>query len=161
MAFHGYMTITGKQQGLISAGCSSQESIGHHCQHGHRDEIMVLSFNHGQVNPVNALRGTHHPVFITKYIDKATPLLAQAVDGREVVDCDIHLYRTHPGGHREKYFSVKLGGALIVAQDLEMPHAILMSDQDAEERLSISYRTISWIHHAASTSGHASWAEQP
>lgn len=46
MANHGYMTITGKNQGLISAGCSSQESIGNKCQVGHKDEIMVLSYSH-------------------------------------------------------------------------------------------------------------------
>lgn len=74
-----------------------------------------------------------------------------------MIDCDIHLYRTHAAGHREKYFTVKLGGALIVSQELDVPHAVLLTDQDAEERLFISYRTISWIHHAASTSGHASW----
>lgn len=45
MAYHGYMRITGKLQGLISAGCGSQASIGNKCQVGHGDEIMVLSFN--------------------------------------------------------------------------------------------------------------------
>ena len=42
MANHGYMTITGKAQGLISAGCSTQNSIGNKCQDGHTDEIMML-----------------------------------------------------------------------------------------------------------------------
>ena len=46
MASHGYMSISGKSQGVISAGCSTPESIGNKCQTGHRDEIMVLSFNH-------------------------------------------------------------------------------------------------------------------
>jgi len=161
MAYHGYMTLKGNRQGLISAGCSSEDSIGNKCQLNHRDEIVVLSFNHNVANPINGLRGVHQPVMITKPIDKSTPLLAQAVDGREVIDCDIHLYRTHSAGHREKYFTVKLGGALIVSQELDVPHAVLLTDQDAEERLFISYRTISWIHHTASTSGHASWGEQP
>ena len=31
MANHGYMSITGKAQGLISAGCSTQISIGNKC----------------------------------------------------------------------------------------------------------------------------------
>ncbi|MEG1082608.1 MAG: type VI secretion system tube protein Hcp, partial [Pseudomonas sp.] len=34
MASHGYMTITGKVQGLISAGCSTQESVGNKFQSG-------------------------------------------------------------------------------------------------------------------------------
>ena len=160
MAYHGYMRITGKLQGLISAGCGSQASIGNKCQVGHGDEIMVLSFNHSLSNTLNAIRSTHHPVIVTKLVDKASPLLGQAVDGREVVDCDIHFYCTHPAGHREKYFSVRLEDALIVAQDIDVPHAVLMTDQETEERLYIRYRTISWIHHAAGTSGHATWGEQ-
>lgn len=50
MANHGCMTITGKAQGLISAGCSTQESIGNKCQTGHADEIMVLSYTHNMIN---------------------------------------------------------------------------------------------------------------
>ena len=50
MANHGYMTITGKAQGLISAGCSTQDSIGNKCQSGHTDEIMVLSYTHNMIN---------------------------------------------------------------------------------------------------------------
>ena len=45
MASHGYMTITGKTQALISAGCSTQDSIGNRCQTAHTDEIMVLSYS--------------------------------------------------------------------------------------------------------------------
>ncbi|PPA01507.1 type VI secretion system tube protein Hcp, partial [Pseudomonas sp. MWU12-2312b] len=46
MASQSYMSITGKRQGLISAGCSSQRSIGNKCQLGHQDEIMVLAYSH-------------------------------------------------------------------------------------------------------------------
>ncbi|NIF18408.1 Hcp family type VI secretion system effector [Pantoea sp. Cy-639] len=161
MAFNGYMSINGKRQGLISAGCSTQPSIGNKYQLVHQNEITVLSFNHGTSNFGNGQRARHQPVVITRLIDKAMPLLAQAVDSREVGDCDIHLYRNHSAGHREKYFSVRLEGALIVSQELEVPHGVLLTDQDAEERLLISYRSISWIHHAAGTTEHASWSEQP
>ncbi len=160
MAFNGYMSINGKRQGLISSGCNTQASIGNRCQIAHQDEITVMSFSHGISNPDNTQRGTHQPVMVTKLIDKSTPLLAQAVDSREVLDCDIQLYRIHPAGHREKYFSVRLEGAVIVSQEMDVPHAVLLTDQDAEERLFISYRTISWIHHAAGTTGYASWGEQ-
>lgn len=50
MVSHGYMTITGKAQGLIAAGCSTQDSIGNKCQAGHADEIMVLSYSHNMSN---------------------------------------------------------------------------------------------------------------
>ena len=46
MANHSYMTINGKKMGLISAGCSTQDSIGNKCQIGHTDQILVLALNH-------------------------------------------------------------------------------------------------------------------
>ena len=46
MANHGYMTLAGETQGLISAGCSTQDSMGNKYQSDHTDEIMVLSCNH-------------------------------------------------------------------------------------------------------------------
>jgi len=83
MANHGYMSINGKSQGLISAGCSTQDSIGNKCQEGHRDEIMVMSFNHNMLNTGNVRASTHGPVVITKSIDKSSPLLAVALSNRE------------------------------------------------------------------------------
>ncbi len=83
MANHGYMTITGKAKGLISAGCSSQMSIGNKCQYGHEDEIMVLSFTHDMANIENSRHATHRPILITKNIDKSSPLLARALAERE------------------------------------------------------------------------------
>nr|WP_283936201.1 type VI secretion system tube protein TssD [Pseudomonas lundensis] len=49
MANHGYMSITGKKQSLISSGCSSQVFIGNKCQIGHFDEIMVLAYSHDMI----------------------------------------------------------------------------------------------------------------
>ena len=72
MANHSYMTIIGKKQGLISAGCSSQDSIGNKCQAGHEDEIMVLAYSHnmaaGNDGTTSGGRGKHMPVVITKIL---------------------------------------------------------------------------------------------
>lgn len=76
MANQAYMTITGAMQGLISAGCSAQNSIGNKCQTAHLDEIQVLSFVHNLLNVGNSKHASHGPVCITKNIDKSTPLLA-------------------------------------------------------------------------------------
>ncbi|MBM3114148.1 type VI secretion system tube protein Hcp [Pseudomonas sp. P66] len=113
MASHGYITITGKTQGLISAGCSSQESIGNKCQAGHADEIMVLAMNHGMTNVGNIKRTTHGPIVITKNIDKSSPLLAQALTNREAIDCTICFYRTSAFGTQEEFYTIKLGGAQV------------------------------------------------
>ena len=87
MASQSYMSITGKRQGLISAGCSGQSSIGNKCQLGHQDEITVLAYSHdmltGNDGSVASGRGKHMPIMITKAIDKSSPLLASALHAGE------------------------------------------------------------------------------
>ncbi|MBD8601842.1 MULTISPECIES: Hcp family type VI secretion system effector [unclassified Pseudomonas] len=157
MANHGYMTITGKAQGLISAGCSTQDSIGNKCQAGHTDEIMVLSYTHNMVNIGNINKPTHSPIIITKNVDKASPLLAQALSTREEINCTISFYRVSSFGMQEKFYSVSINGGIIADLTLEMPHAILQSDAEPQEHIAIRYRDITWTHHAAGTSGYSTW----
>ena len=157
MANHGYMTIAGKAQGLISAGCSTQDSIGNKCQVRHTDEIMVLSYTHNMVNIGNINKPTHSPIIITKNVDKASPLLAQALSTREEINCTISFYRMSSFGMQEKFYSVSINGGIIADLTLEMPHAILQSDAEPQEHMAIRYRDITWTHHAAGTSGYSTW----
>ncbi len=46
MSYMIYLTLNGKKQGLISAGCSTLDSIGNRYQKGHEDQIQVLSLDH-------------------------------------------------------------------------------------------------------------------
>ena len=157
MANNGYMTITGKAQGLISAGCSSQHSIGNKCQSGHIDEIMVLSYTHNMVNIGNINKPTHRPILITKNVDKASPLLAQALSSREEIKCTINFYRVSSFGLQEKFYSVSINGGVIADLTLEMPHVILHHDAEPQEHIAIRYRDITWTHHVAGTSGYSTW----
>ncbi len=157
MAYHGYMSIKGQSQGLISAGCSTQDSIGNKCQEGHKDEIMVMSYNHNMLNTGNVRASTHGPVIITKNIDKSSPLLAVALSNREELDCVINFYRTSPSGQREKYYTVDIRGCIIANLTVEVPHAVLLTDVEAQEHLALRYREIIWTHHLAGTSGYGSW----
>ncbi|UVM53944.1 Hcp family type VI secretion system effector [Pseudomonas sp. B21-012] len=161
MAHHGYMSIVGKHQGLISAGCSSLDSIGNRCQSAHLDKILVLSFSHNLSNVDNTQYATHRPIVLIKHVDKATPLLAQALARRERVNCEFDFYRTSRSGNQERYFSIQLWGGVIVDQRMEMPHSVLFNDQDSQEQLAISYTDINWTHHIAATTGGASWTNSP
>jgi uncharacterized protein len=157
VAIHGYMSIKGRYRGFISAGCSTQDSIGNRCQDLHTDEIMVLSFTHNLSNGDNTDRATHRPILITKHLDKSTPLLAEALTSREIVDCKINFYRINAAGQQERYFYVELTGGLIVDQRIEVPHSILLNDQYPQEYLAIRYESIGWEHLIAGTSGYANW----
>ncbi|WP_459731880.1 Hcp family type VI secretion system effector [Pseudomonas sp. MHK4] len=161
MASHSYMSITDKRQGLISAGCSGQSSIGNKCQSGHQDEIMVLAYSHdmltGNDGRVASGRGKHMPIMITKTIDKSSPLLASALHNSEVLDCVINLYRTAPTGGQERYYSIHLTGACIAHISQQVPHAILMNDAEPQELISIRYRDIAWAHVPGATTAYSTW----
>jgi len=161
MANHGYMSINGKRQGLISAGCSGVESIGNKCQIAHKDEIMILAYSHNMITGndggVSGGRGKHLPIMITKNIDKSSPLLASALHEREEIECTIFFYRTSPAGSQDKYYKIQLTGAKIAHINLQVPHAIHMNDAEPQELVSIRYRDISWTHIQAGTCAYSTW----
>lgn len=70
-----YLSINGQNQGNISAGCLSLDSIGNKAQIAHLDQIMVYGMNHSLSRAQNV---NHHAVTIIKPIDKSSPLLANS-----------------------------------------------------------------------------------
>ncbi|MGF1873665.1 type VI secretion system tube protein Hcp [Photobacterium indicum] len=102
------------------------------------------------------IRNVHSPIQITKLIDKATPLIAQAWSKQEIVNCNISFYRTNPNGFNERFFTIQLKGARIVDVSLSLPHVIKMKDADMQETISLRYKDISW-EHVAGTSGYDFW----
>lgn len=156
MANVGYMTIEGEEQGLISAGCSSEASIGNKCQADHIDQILVLSLAHHMGNRENSGHATLDPLVITKYLDKSSPLLAQALNRREPFKCLIDFYRSN-GIDEELFYTISLKGCILADLTLDMPHAVLQNDGELQEHLAIRYEEIRWTHHKGSTSGYALW----
>ena len=58
-----YLTVTGEQQGSISAGCGTSESTGNRWQSGHEDEIFTFSL----LNNINNSFGLGGDVFILDF----------------------------------------------------------------------------------------------
>src|SRR5690554_4198436 len=110
MAIPAYMIIEGQNQGEISAGALGEDSVGTASQDGHEDEIMIQSFYHqvprgtndqtGQITSVPAMR----PMQITKMIDKATPLLHNALTSGEQLNITVNWYRITASGEEELYY---------------------------------------------------------
>ncbi|RBP65891.1 type VI secretion system Hcp family effector [Brenneria salicis ATCC 15712 = DSM 30166] len=90
-----YMTINGKRQGLISAGCSTFNSIGNRYQIGHEDEIFTLAVRHTITRDQNV---KHNPVEIIKLVDKSSPLLGVSISENEIQECIIDFYRSSAEG---------------------------------------------------------------
>ncbi|MCS3603950.1 type VI secretion system Hcp family effector [Buttiauxella sp. BIGb0471] len=152
-----YLTLTGLQQGLMSAGCCSLDSIGNKAQIAHLDQIMVYGFSHSITRVENAV---HHPVIITKPVDKSTPLLGKAISENEILNCDFDTYRINRFGINELYLKIKLTKARITDYHLVLPNNLLDNKEQPQEAISLSYETITWENVPAGTSAYSLWNDR-
>lgn len=51
MANISYLSLSGETQGLISAGCSTLDSVGNKAQPEHKDQIMVYALRKVRTSP--------------------------------------------------------------------------------------------------------------
>ncbi|EBX3952361.1 Hcp family type VI secretion system effector [Salmonella enterica subsp. enterica serovar Offa] len=149
MAHPIYLTLTGKIQGLISAGCSSVDSIGNRYQAGHEDEILVLNLNTGASRAQNA---SYKELTFTKPMDKAFPLLYSCVDNNEILEATFKCYRTSQHGQLEVYATYKLTGASLVSVDDVNANLVSDGSEDPYQIVRMRYQSISREHLKASTS---------
>lgn len=157
MSNNTYLMITGKTQGLISAGCSTYSSIGNRFQSGHADQILVYSSQHDITREQNV---NHHPIRITKPLDKSTPLLLVAISNNERIQCILDYYRTSQYGVQEKFLTIKLTDATIESISSTNPSTLPGGDAQPYETLSLRYETIDITHHMAGTSGYSLWIDR-
>ncbi|EFO0323496.1 Hcp family type VI secretion system effector [Escherichia albertii] len=152
-----YLTLNGQNQGLISAGCSSLDSIGNKAQLVHLDQIMVYELTHSLSRDQNV---NHHSVTIKKPIDKSSPLLGKAINDNEILTCSFDFYRTNRFGINEKYYKLTLTKARIRDISFSVAHVIIDNDIQPQESLSFIYETINWEHCIAGTSAYSLWHER-
>ena len=162
-----FMSVQGSRQGLITEGAYSKASVGNSYQSGHDKESLVKGFTHNITIPRDPLSGqpsgqrVHAPFVVTKLMDKASPLLMNAlVTGETLPKIEIKQYRTNYEGKLEHYYTTILEDAVIVDIKGDAPHRIEgveVADVAPLEHVSFSYRKISWRHEIASTSGEDDW----
>ncbi|AJJ57690.1 Hcp family type VI secretion system effector [Yersinia pseudotuberculosis] len=157
MSYMIYLTLNGEQQGLISAGCSSVESIGNRYQSGHEDQIQVLGLNH---NITREQHVSHHPINFTKPIDKSSPLLTVSISNNEKVTANFVFYRVNSSGQMEVFYEVKLTGASIIDVSSSYPHSISDNESMPYERVLLRYDSITVEHKLAGTSGYSIWDDR-
>lgn len=151
-----YLTLNGDMQGLISAGCSTPDSVGNKAQINHSDQIMVMGLSHGITRHQNV---NHQSLTMIKPIDKSSPLLGKAITENECLSCEFRFYRTNRAGMNECYYKVKLINARIASIHLQVPHVIDDSEGQPEESLEFTYESINWEHCTAGTSAYSLWSE--
>lgn len=152
-----YLTLNGEKQGLISANCLGQASIGNKAQIAHLDQILVFSFAHTLSREQNI---NHQNATIIKPVDKSSPLLAKAISDNESLRCEFDFYRTDKAGYMERYYQIKLTDARIADLHLHIPHNIHHNGEEPQESVSFTYKSISWEHCIAGTSTYSLWEER-
>ncbi|MEQ4512141.1 Hcp family type VI secretion system effector [Dickeya zeae] len=151
-----YLTLEGDQQGLISSGCSTLDSIGNRYQQGHENQIQVLGLNHTITREENV---AHHPIQLIKPIDKSSPLLGVSVTSNESLTANFFFYRTNQAGQLEVFYELKLTDARIVEVSASYPHSLNDNGSLPYEVVMLRYKTIAWNHKTAGTSGYSIWSD--
>ncbi|WP_144940588.1 Hcp family type VI secretion system effector [Pseudomonas alabamensis] len=161
-----YISIRGETQGNITQGAFTAESVGNIFVEGHEDEILVQEISHHISVPTDPQSGqpagqrVHGPLTFTCALNKATPLLYNALTSGEMLPTvELSWYRTSIEGKQERFFTTILTNAIIVDIDLVMPHAQDKNNKDFTQflKVSMTYRGITWEHLIANTSGSDDW----
>ncbi|HEK1095289.1 TPA: Hcp family type VI secretion system effector [Proteus mirabilis] len=152
-----YLKLNGKNQGLISKGCSTIASIGNKFQEKHKDEILVYSMS---LNLSRNQNVSFNPIDIKKPIDKSSPLLAQCLTNNEKINCEFYFYRTSINGGLELYYKIKLTNAEIVNLTCFYPSSETHNEFQPQEEISIKYESITWEHIIAGTSSYSLWEDR-
>ncbi|MDU4401619.1 MAG: type VI secretion system tube protein TssD [Citrobacter koseri] len=106
-----YLTVSGQQQGAISARCGTIASVGNRWQIGHEEEIFTFSLTN---SITNTGKGSHlHGLRFCKPIDKSTPLFTNAINNNEQLYMEFYFYRINRFGRWEKYYYIQLRGAFL------------------------------------------------
>jgi len=152
-----YLTLSGKEQGLISSGCLSIESVGNKAQPTHRDQIFIYSISRSVSRGQHV---NHHPVVFKKPIDKSSPLLGIALNNNELLEAKFDYYRTSQEGMQQLYYTVKIYEATIAELSEINAHSIISTGTQPEKTVMLRYKSISWQHHIAGTSGYSIWDDR-
>jgi type VI secretion system secreted protein Hcp len=144
MALNAYLRLKGQKTGDIKGSVT---------QKGREDTIMVIAVNHSVVSPRDPASGLptgkrqHKPYVITKELDKASPVLFNALCTNEnLPEWKLEFWSPSGSGKEVQHFTVKLTNANIASIDFRMlnnKHPENMQLKEYEE-IAFTYQTIEW-----------------
>ena len=161
-----YMKIEGANQGDMSSGATSADSIGTLSRSAMEDYITVQEFELNIEVPTDPQSGqptgrrVHKGARFVKYLDKSSPMLLQAIaTGEQITKLSMEFYRVNTSGEQEHYYTLELEEATLVKLTPHFPNCL---DSDSAsyshmEELTLSYKKINVTHEVAGTSGGDSW----
>eukprot|EP00903_Cladosiphon_okamuranus_P000861 g859.t1 len=155
-----YMTIKGATQGDMTADATTGDSIGNLWQEGHEGESLVYAFEQNAVVPRDPQSGSviatrrHMPTTFMKPVDKATPLMWQALATGETLEIEVQFWRTSTAGVQEHYYTIKFTDAVLVEGKTILPDVNdeANASRGDTDKWSFTYRKAEWTHEKAGTS---------
>ncbi len=144
MALTSYAKVTGKKSGEIKGSCQQGGDK--------KDKILVYGIKHDVTIPRDNLTGlptgqrVHSPFVITKSVDKASPNLYKLCTTGEHCDVEVDYYRIKEDGTEEKYYTVKLADAIVVAMNHWKLNVLNPDNKPFEdsEDVAFTYSKITW-----------------
>ena len=147
MPMPAHLWVTGVTQGPIAGGDGVSDI------QGREDSILIQAVDHDIAIPRDPQTGlptgkrVHHPLKVTKFYDKSSPKIYQALcSGEQMSDVTLKFYRISPQGMEEHYFTIKLMDAIIVDVRNWVPECLdpALEHFKHMEDVSFTYRRITW-----------------
>lgn len=162
MALNAYLKLKGQKQGEIQGSVT---------QKGREKSIMVIAVSHEIVSPRDPASGLptgkrmHKPFVITKELDKASPLLYNAlVNNENINEWTLRHFtpqvKAQQGvGTEVNHYTVRLFNANIASINFRMANnrnPELMKYSEYEE-IAFTYQKINWTWEEGGISGEDDW----
>jgi type VI secretion system secreted protein Hcp len=157
MALNAYLKLKAQTQGDIKGSVT---------QKGREDSIMVISVQHEIISPRDSASGLptgkrqHKPIVITKELDKASPLLYNALCNNEnISEWELQFWRPSREGTEVNAYTVKLTNANIASIEFEMPNNRNpdLSKLAEREHIAFTYQKIEWTWVDGGITGMDDW----
>jgi len=157
MALNAYLRLTGETQGEIKGSVT---------QAGREDSIMVIACNHEVISPRDRASGLptgkrqHTALVITKEIDKASPLLMNAlVNNERIRDLELRFWQPSPTGKEFQFYTIQLVNASIAGIQFEMLNNKYPENMKHKERehVSFCYERIIWTFEDGGITAEDDW----
>jgi type VI secretion system secreted protein Hcp len=148
MALNAYLIVKGQNQGDIKGSVT---------QKGREHSILVFAIDHLLQRPFDPTSGqvsgnsAHHPIKITKEVDKASvPFYTALITNENLPEWELKFWRPknlgRSSGAEFQFFKIKLSNARVVSIHLVKPNTMdpnLKSFPDYEE-VEFTYQKIEW-----------------
>lgn len=157
MAVNAYLNIVAQKQGAI---------LGSVTQKGREGTIQVIAVMHeivgsripGSCRPTGKRK--HKPLVITKFIDRASPLLHNILATNEnIPSFELRFFAPDPTGIEKQHYTIRLTNANISSIHFRMPNTRSKFSMQLPEReeVAFTYQKIAWVWNEGAISSDDDW----